>query len=251
MVINYKKNLVWVLFSLAFFTTNVRSFSPPQTVAAQPAERVISDADWAKAKAGIDYTATAEDRAKAAAEKRKAEAAKARAAKKKTSTPPPSSPFSLPFFQGMSILGKTIFMGLIVLLVGFLLYYLAGSTLFLKNKKVTTTESIRIEDVENDLQESDLERFLRQSLEQSDYRLALRIHYLMILKALSQKEWIAWKKEKTNYEYCRELREKTTIYASFRDITGVFERVWYGANSVNKAEYERLQPLFKSVLSLI
>lgn len=250
MIQNNRKGVILVFFSLVFLTTSVYSFSPPQTAVSQPAERVISDADWAKAKAGIDYTATAKEREKAAVEKRKADEAEARAAKKKASARP-SSAFNFSFFEGLPVIGKTIFMGFIVLLIGFLLYYLAGSALFLKNKKVNATENIRIEDIESDLKESDLERFLRQAIEQDDYRLALRIHYLMILKALSQKEWIDWKKEKTNYEYCRELREKTTIYASFRDITGVFERVWYGANAVNKEEYERLQPLFKSVLALV
>ncbi|MEY4927116.1 MAG: hypothetical protein RI894_1552, partial [Bacteroidota bacterium] len=195
----------FLLWGMAIFPQKSVAFVPPvpeDKTLSEPNNRSISDVDWQKAKAGIDYSHSAAE----AEAKRKAAEASERNGKKRSDAQSHSLPnFSPSFFEGMSVLVKSIFIGLIIGLIALLLYLVSKSALFLGNATVNT-EIISLEDVENDLHESDLERFLRQALENGDYRLALRIYYLMILKALSLKELIAWKKDKTNNEYCRELR---------------------------------------------
>ena len=257
-----KRSFCSVIFSIVFFVLfsileNGRAFAQSTqptkqtaqtSVVAEPSDRKISDADWQRAKKGIDYSRSAAEKKRLEAERKRAEDRERNGKKHKDSAP--MQPFSPSFFNGMSVVAKTIFIAFIVALVALLLYFLSKSALFLGNAEVNT-EFITLEEVENDLHESDLERFLRQALDKNDYRLALRIYYLMILKALSLKEFIEWKKDKTNYEYCRELRPQPDIYPQFQAITGLFERVWYGDTAIQKEDYDHLQPIFHGLLKQI
>ena len=56
------------------------------------------------------------------------------------------------------------------------------------------------------IHETDLERFLREALAQGNYTLAIRLYYLQVIKDLSAKSAIRWSREKTNRDYQRELR---------------------------------------------
>ncbi len=247
------RNIFFISFlvgTFALFSQKSIAFAPPITenkTLTEPTNRKISDKDWQRAKAGIDYSHSASE----AEARRKAAQEKERNGKKRSDAPPQNPMnFSSSMLEGMSVIGKTIFIGLIIALIALLLYFMSKSALFLGNAAVNT-EIITLEEVENDLHESDLERFLRQALEKSDYRLALRIYYLMILKALSLKELIVWKKDKTNYEYCQELRPVAGVYQQFKSITLLFDRVWYGDVVIEKQDYDRLQPIFNGLLKQI
>lgn len=54
-------------------------------------------------------------------------------------------------------------------------------------------------------EESDMKKWLRGALKEGDYKLALRIHFLMIINSLEQLGLIKWKKDKTNRDYLYEL----------------------------------------------
>jgi hypothetical protein len=106
---------------------------------------------------------------------------------------------------------------------------------------------ITVDNVEQYIHETDLEAFLREALEAGNYPLAIRLYYLQIIKQLSQKGSIAWAKEKTNRDYLREMRPQAA-YTNFREATRCYERVWYGNQALDKADFERLSPLFRQML---
>lgn len=118
------------------------------------------------------------------------------------------------------------------------------------NKKTTAVVSDVIEDLDERPMESDLDRYLREALERGDYRLAVRIYYLMVLRSLNDRGQITWRKEKTNYDYLHEIA-KHPAYKQVSDATLVFEYVWYGERSINNLHFERLKPGFRDLIDKI
>jgi hypothetical protein len=109
---------------------------------------------------------------------------------------------------------------------------------------------ITLDNVEDYLHESDLDRFLREALAAGNYNLAVRLYYLQVIKSLSEKKLIAWAKEKTNREYVSSLQAHT-LGESFRDLTRRYERVWYGNETLDGDKYTDLELRFKSLLRRI
>jgi hypothetical protein len=154
---------------------------------------------------------------------------------------------------GLGKAGQFFLIAFIIALVAGLLYFLIGQGLFLQNKAVIAQKAdFNISDIENNLHETDLERFLRQALTDTDYRTAVRLYYLSILKQYSLREIIVWKKDKTNNEYLTEVRRsESPTYRDFRAATLTFERVWYGEKAIEAAEYTKIQPNFERLLGSI
>lgn len=146
---------------------------------------------------------------------------------------------------------KVILFTVIILALAFIIYKLLGGT-FVRNRKIGENKVFTIEDIEERLHESDLDRLLREALSKGDFRLAVRIYYLAIIKELSVKEWIRWKKDKTNREYLNEMiARKPDLYNGFRETTLAFERVWYGDLEIKESEYNMLSPRFRNFIDSI
>lgn len=107
---------------------------------------------------------------------------------------------------------------------------------------------IDVERIEENMEAYDLNGFIAQALQAGRYDLAIRLRYLSVLKALSTRRLIEWKKEKTNRDYLAELKDFTQASA-FRRITGIFEAAWYGQHPVSAAAYRRLETEFLTFLS--
>jgi len=128
-----------------------------------------------------------------------------------------------------------VFIGVILLTLVVLLI------LSIARAKTTTNinTKINIEEVDdpNVHKLSDLELYLLEAVESGDYRLALRIQFLMLIKALNEKELIIWKKEKTNFDYYHELFEKP-YQKNFRSLVIIFEKTWYANYAINLESYQ-------------
>ena len=119
------------------------------------------------------------------------------------------------------------------------------------NTTTKTPESnIKLENIEDYFQESDLDKFLRLALENGDYRLAIRIFYLMVIKLLTEKKLIDWKKNKPNYSYILEM-SKYNHFDSFSKLTDIYERIWYGDRAIDKVDFEQLAIEFRSYQKVI
>ncbi|MEL6635843.1 MAG: DUF4129 domain-containing protein [Bacteroidota bacterium] len=111
----------------------------------------------------------------------------------------------------------------------------------------TELGTIDVEQIEENIHESDLERYIHQAIAQGDYRLAARLYYLAIIKELSLHEAIQWKRDKTNRDYLRELVGHP-LRDEFRALTLVFERIWYGDRALEEADFPLLQARFEQLL---
>jgi len=87
------------------------------------------------------------------------------------------------------------------------------------------------------------EQKINEAFLQKEYRLALRYHFLSLLKSLSQHNLISWKSEKTNYDYIREIKQDK-IKADFIELSELYEAVWYGDFPINKQDYDQINKEF-------
>ncbi len=191
----------------------------------------LSQESWEKAKQGIDYSNENKNDDEEEEEK----------VPEKTSSP--SWNIGGSFFQ-------IIIISLVLIALVFLIMKLIGNRSLDGKVKEQDIRTFSLEELEEDFHETDLERHLRLALEAEDYKLAVRIYYLSIIKELSNRGWIRWKKEKTNFDYIFEMRRRQSSN-DFRELTLAFEIVWYGDQSISKEVYHSISPVFASYLNQI
>jgi hypothetical protein len=99
-------------------------------------------------------------------------------------------------------------------------------------------------DVEEDISGIDFDKKVVKAKGDTDYRMAVRWLYLKQLHLLNQKGRIAWQPYKTNMDYANELSGSSYKH-SFKDISRIYEYVWYGKYSVNEQSFHSLEKEFK------
>lgn len=143
----------------------------------------------------------------------------------------------------LSDLAKIICIVLVVIMLTMLILYLTKARM--KSEKIKLTEQVgELNDLnEEHIPETDLERYLRLALEKSDFKTSVRVLYLMTIQQLNSLSLIEWKKDKTNSDYLREMRQQNH-YREFKQLTLLYEVVWYGERSVNATEFATVRKSF-------
>lgn len=132
--------------------------------------------------------------------------------------------------------------GLIIIGLIFLLIKILGN--LPSNPSIQTDASIYDSDLEDRIHEIDLNALLQEALQKQQYQEAVRVLFLIQIKSLSDKNLIIWEKQKTNYQYQKELN--SSFKDSFAHIRMIYERVWFGKSIINESVYHLLQPDFTS-----
>jgi Domain of unknown function (DUF4129) len=84
---------------------------------------------------------------------------------------------------------------------------------------------------------------IEEAISRKNFRLAIRLFYLRLLKELADKELIRWKINKTNIDYSREL--SVTIYGQgFDEVTNIYEYAWYGEFEVEEDSFLQIRNVF-------
>ena len=184
--------------------------------------------EWKKATTGLDYTI----------EKQK---------EKPRSKASPSfnlSPFWFVFIKWFFIIIGVAILAFIVL------KFLGEGNVFGRQSRRVYAPSVGIdlERIEEDLQNAEFEALIQQAISKKQFTLAIRLYYLAIIKELNITGAIKWKKDKTNSAYMREMRAHK-LFDSFRHITGIFERVWYGDMPLDETGFQSIQPAFQNLLT--
>ena len=151
--------------------------------------------------------------------------------------------------EGLGPIAQVILILFAVAILMFILF-----RIFFKNHD-PDYENIEIEEETeeydiNTIQKSELELALEQALAEKDYRKCIRIYFAFVLKELSKNRLIFWERDKTNYEYLYELRDKKE-FSGFRNTMEIFEITWYGKRNIDEAIYKKLEPEFKNYLNQI
>lgn len=145
------------------------------------------------------------------------------------------------FFQILAI-------GIALIAIGLAIYKMLQEP----RNKVISRDGVEITaaNVDAYIQETDLERFLREALASGNHPLAIRMYYLQIIKSLNERHFIEWARQKTNRDYTREMRHHK-LAPNFRTLTQTYENVWYGNQSLSKADFLSIEPGFQQFLSII
>ncbi len=159
-----------------------------------------------------------------------------------SSSPPSASSSSL---GGIGALGY-ILIGVLVIALMFLIYYLFVNSNS-KGKKVTAVTDIQ-ELNPTEIPLSELQRLLQEALARKDYRGAVRIYFIFVIRGLATKKWISWEKEKTNFDYLREMSGKSE-FDDFNRSVSFFEFIWYGERQIDELTFEKIKPGFTSLLN--
>ncbi len=151
-----------------------------------------------------------------------------------------------PNFGSLNLGGfKYIFYVLLAAVIIFLLVKIIQNINSSPSLEMDKGISYTLAEVEDKILEVDLDKFLNEALSAKDFRLALRIQFLIIIKALSLSGKIIWTKEKTNWEYHNEVKDMT-LALKFKDIITTFEPIWYGEHELTESQFHALSPSYES-----
>jgi len=73
---------------------------------------------------------------------------------------------------------------------------------------------------------------------QGDYRNAIRYLYLSSLLVLDERGLMRYDRSRTNREYLRSVSSRPQLANPLRDVIDVFDKVWYGFESVDEQTYQ-------------
>lgn len=251
--LNYKILILLMLFPAGLFTQSELSpeiadtlsyteaypeieYTPYVPPPLEPVEiRPVKKEQWAEAVRALDYS--------------KDEPAKPKETKSRERQMPDFDPLAwTSATQGLGIFLQMLAVLAAVAAIAYGIYRMLKAP---RNRLIARDGAeITLENLDDYLHETDLDRFLREALEKADFPVAIRLYYLQIIKSLSEKNAIKWSREKTNRDYLRETREYR-LGEQFRAVTRAYERVWYGNQPLSAGEFYRLEPQFKGLLAAI
>lgn len=84
---------------------------------------------------------------------------------------------------------------------------------------------------------------IEKARQAGNFRLAVRLHYLRMLKLMSERQVIRYTQDKTNFDYMMQL-QGGRYYEDFFRITRDYEYSWYGQFSVSEDMYELIRKDF-------
>ena len=142
---------------------------------------------------------------------------------------------------------STIAIGIGVIV--FVIFKLIGVDFKWFTGKSTSIEVPYDESLEN-IHEISFDDEINNTLQNGNYRLAVRLLYLQTLKHLSDKEIIDWLPNKTNLAYVKEMQGENG-HNDFANLTHQFEYIWYGDFYIDKSTFARLQQSFQQFNSTL
>lgn len=145
-----------------------------------------------------------------------------------------------------NILPYLLLVLLVVLLIKFFLK--VNSNAIIYGEKAST--SFQFSEEEHIIKNEDIIALISKAIEQKNYRLAIRYYYLQTLKFLTEGEMITWQPEKTNEDYIKEINHETLKY-DFKELTRIYDYVWYGEFNIDNLKFNTLQTTFKTINSTI
>lgn len=130
-----------------------------------------------------------------------------------------------------------ILTGLVALVLAVILFYISRSLL---------ADWVREGEIEMQSETGDEALTVNTALRRAqtlsragDYRAAVRYLYLSSLLLLEERRLLRYDRSRTNREYLHSVAHLPQLATILRDVTEVFDRVWYGHQSLDEAAYDR------------
>lgn len=121
----------------------------------------------------------------------------------------------------------------------FLMIYLKNMNVGLFSKRNVLAKGNEEDTITEDIFAINYQKEIDIATMQGNYRQAVRLMYLRLLKNMSEKNIINYKQDKTNLDYLSDLNQ-TAYYKDFFHLTRNYEYSWYGQFEVNAIAYKRI-----------
>lgn len=173
-----------------------------------------------------------------------------RSEKEKKSRPRPEEKEEFNKQSDASLNGSFFKFLLIIVIAGILGF--AGYMLFTKGPMEGGSHKILYDQEMNPeaVQLSELEKKIIASKTKKDFRSATRLYFVWVIKELSDRGFIQWKKRKTNYHYQIEVQSQS-FFADFKEAVKSYEFIWYGKYEINETDFNVIEAHFKSLINKI
>jgi len=130
---------------------------------------------------------------------------------------------------------------------GFVMWYLAGNNVGLFRKKIVSTASEDLlDEIPEDIFAINYQKEIDKAVANGNYRLAVRLMFLRLLKQMTEKNIIQYKQDRTNLDYLMQL-QPTGYYNNFFRITRNYEYSWYGQFAVSEEAYKIIRTDFDQI----
>lgn len=139
---------------------------------------------------------------------------------------------------------RTLFWMIIIgVFAAVIMWFLAESNIGLFRKKNKIVKAEEEEIATEDIFAINYQKEIDKATAQANYRLAVRLMFLRLLKNMSEKNVINYKQDKTNFDYLLQLHA-TNYYKDFFRITRNYEYTWYGQFEINGDAYKIIRSDF-------
>ncbi|HEV7780382.1 MAG TPA: hypothetical protein VGO58_03905 [Chitinophagaceae bacterium] len=137
-----------------------------------------------------------------------------------------------------------------ILIVG---VFIAGLVLYLGNSNIglfrrknrSANEGGEMDEtITEDIFAINYQKDIDRAAAQGNYRVAIRLLFLRLLKNMSERNIIRYKQDKTNLDYLMELHT-TAYYNNFFRVTRNYEYSWYGQFPVSEDAYKMIRQDFE------
>lgn len=141
-----------------------------------------------------------------------------------------------------SVFLKILLYIIVGLLVVFIVYQVViANNFFIFSKK---RRSRKRGEAESDVDEwENIDGKVNEAIAAGNYRTAVRYMYLKTLKVLSENNLIVLHAKSTNHEYVQQMYQHPEG-AQFRQLTRIYEYVWYGEFIPNDSQFEKIRTNF-------
>jgi hypothetical protein len=144
-----------------------------------------------------------------------------------------------PFFQ--TVLWILIIGGFAAVVI----LYLANSNVALFRKKNTIIRSDEeMETATENIFEINYQREIDKAVSNGNFRFAVRLMFLRVLKNLSDTKAIQYTPDRTNFDYLMQL-QSTAHYADFFKLTRNYEYSWYGHFDIDREKFSWIRRDFE------
>lgn len=128
----------------------------------------------------------------------------------------------------------------------FVIIYLANSNAGLfrrRNHVIHSDEDMKIET--DNIFEIHYQKEIDRAVSKGNYRFAVRLMFLRLLKDLADKQVIQYKQDRTNFDYLLQLHS-TWRYPDFFRLTRHYEYSWYGQFDIDQDKFHMIKKDFEN-----
>lgn len=134
--------------------------------------------------------------------------------------------------------GNAMLLLLLLAGLGYFIFRFLDVPRVYRSKAEREATRVDVSEIEEDrLTLAETESLLSRAERNEQFRLAIRLQYLTLLKRMNELGLISFARDKGNRAYLQEMRKEVELMDGFRRLTRNFERNWYGRYPIDRLTY--------------